>query len=120
MGEKVGCGGWHLTQVKGVAPEVLPYVSRTLLALKPPYVHHARAGAGVGDGDDVVDRPHAQVLYRAVGDPRRARRNSGSTGRLESVTVAVSTGGRGRVRDVFEFQRFLVRVVEDLRNQNRG
>jgi hypothetical protein len=32
----------------------------------------------------------------------------------------VSTGGRGRVRDVFEFQRFLVWVVEDLRNQNRG
>jgi hypothetical protein len=37
---RVNCGGRHSPQVKGVPPEILPFVLRKLISLKRPYDHY--------------------------------------------------------------------------------
>ena len=42
---RVNCGGRNLTLEKKLSPEILPLVTRTLVALKRPYLHYRlRAG----------------------------------------------------------------------------
>lgn len=37
---KVNCGGRQFTLVKAIRPDILPLVTRSLVALKRPYLHY--------------------------------------------------------------------------------
>jgi hypothetical protein len=42
---RVNCGGRTLTLVKDLANEMLPFITRRLLALKRPYTHYRPTAA---------------------------------------------------------------------------
>ncbi len=42
---RVNCGGRNLTLVTNLPPDILPYVTRRVLALKSPYLHYRRPAA---------------------------------------------------------------------------